>query len=59
MWMPGGGGQEKVLYVVVSSVLIPPKNARGQAVEWDGEELSVEDFKQRFDPLLDDENLEL
>jgi uncharacterized surface protein with fasciclin (FAS1) repeats len=44
---------------VVSDVLIPPKNAAsGEQVQWQGEELSVEDLKERLSPLME-ENIEL
>ncbi|UPX16058.1 uncharacterized protein EKO05_0006483 [Ascochyta rabiei] len=43
---------------VVSDVLIPPKNANGEQVMWQGEELSVEEFKQRLEPFAG-ENIEL
>ena len=44
---------------VVSDVLIPPKNAGSEdAVYWEGEEMSVEEFKERLEPFLE-ENLEL
>ncbi len=43
---------------VVSDVLIPPRNADGEQVMWQGEELSVEDFKQRLEPFAE-ENIEL
>jgi uncharacterized surface protein with fasciclin (FAS1) repeats len=43
---------------VVSDVLVPPKNADGEQVQWQGEEMSVEEFKQRLEPFVD-ENLEL
>jgi uncharacterized surface protein with fasciclin (FAS1) repeats len=43
---------------VVSDVLIPPKNAAsGEQVFWQGEELDVEDFKERLAPFV--ENIEL
>lgn len=43
---------------VVSNVLIPPKNAAsGEQVFWQGEELDVEDFKERLAPFV--ENIEL
>jgi uncharacterized surface protein with fasciclin (FAS1) repeats len=43
---------------VVSDVLIPPKNAAsGEQVFWQGEELDVEDFKERLQPFV--ENIEL
>lgn len=45
---------------VVSNVLIPPKQANGaEAQYWNGEELSVEELKERLDPYLvvvDDED---
>ena len=43
---------------VVSDVLIPPKSANGEQVMWQGEELSVEEFKERLAPFTD-ENIEL
>jgi uncharacterized surface protein with fasciclin (FAS1) repeats len=43
---------------VVSDVLIPPKNAGGEQIMWQGEELSVEEFKQRLEPFAG-ENIEL
>jgi uncharacterized surface protein with fasciclin (FAS1) repeats len=42
---------------VVSDVLIPPKSADGEQIMWQGEELSVEEFKERLEPLA--ENIEL
>jgi len=44
---------------VVSDVLIPPKTQGGEQVYWTGEELSVEEFKERLNPFLDGESLEL
>lgn len=44
---------------VVSDVLIPPKNAAsGEQVFWEGEELSVDELKERLQPFTE-ENLEL
>lgn len=43
---------------VVSDVLIPPKSANGEQIMWQGEELSVEEFKERLAPLVE-ENIEL
>lgn len=43
---------------VVSNVLIPPKNANGEQVYWEGEELSVEELKERLQPFVE-ENMEL
>jgi uncharacterized surface protein with fasciclin (FAS1) repeats len=42
---------------VVSDVLIPPKNPGGEQVFWKGEELDVEDLKERLQPFV--ENMEL
>lgn len=42
---------------VVSNVLIPPKNPGGDQVFWNGEELEVEDLKERLQPYVD--NMEL
>jgi len=44
---------------VVSNVLIPPKNARGETVFWKGEEMSVGEFKERLEPFVKEDNLEL
>ncbi|KAF1359996.1 FAS1 domain-containing protein [Lizonia empirigonia] len=41
---------------VVSDVLIPPKNANGEQVMWQGEELSVEEFKERLEPFVEENN---
>jgi hypothetical protein len=43
---------------VVSDVLIPPKNAAGEQVYWTGEEMSVDELKERLAPFVD-ENIEL
>lgn len=44
---------------VVSDVLIPPKNAAsGEQTFWQGEELTVEELKERLKPFVD-ENVEL
>ncbi|KAF1835776.1 FAS1 domain-containing protein [Decorospora gaudefroyi] len=43
---------------VVSDVLLPPKNAAGgEQVYWEGEEIEVEDLKERLEPYV--ENMEL
>lgn len=44
---------------VVSNVLIPPKHAGGEQRFWEGEEMSVEEFKERLEPLIGEENMEL
>jgi len=47
---------------VVGDVLIPPKKLPGSknSIYWEGEEMSEEEFKERLDPLIkNDENLEL
>lgn len=43
---------------VVSDVLIPPKNTNGEQVFWQGEEMSVEEIKERLQPFVE-ENTEL
>jgi len=44
---------------VVSDVLIPPKNAaNGEQTFWEGEEMSVEELKERLDPFVE-ESIEL
>lgn len=42
---------------VVSNVLIPPKNPGAEQVFWNGEELEVDDLKERLQPFV--ENMEL
>jgi uncharacterized surface protein with fasciclin (FAS1) repeats len=42
---------------VVSDVLVPPKNAAGEQVQWRGEEMSVEEFKERLEPFVENEEL--
>ena len=37
---------------VLSSVLIPPKTPRG--LQWSGEEMTVEEFKDRFDAFVEE-----
>ena len=44
---------------VVPNVLIPPKQIGGVLTQWEGEELDVEDLKQRLEPFVDDHSLEL
>jgi uncharacterized surface protein with fasciclin (FAS1) repeats len=47
---------------VVNSVLIPPKKVGHELVQWEGEEMSEEEFKERFDAYLNDnveENMEM
>lgn len=45
---------------VVSNVLIPPKAIDRGLQQWSGEELSVEDLKERLEPLVaQSESLEL
>jgi uncharacterized surface protein with fasciclin (FAS1) repeats len=44
---------------VVSNVLIPPKQVNGDAVFWQGEELSVEELKERLEPFVEEESMEL
>lgn len=44
---------------VTSDVLIPPKNAAGEQAFWKGEEMTVEELKERLEPFVKNENLEL
>ena len=37
---------------VVDNVLIPPKSLGGVQVQWQGEELSEEDLKERLEPFV-------
>ena len=39
----------------MSNVLIPPKAVDRGVQHWAGEEMTVEDLKERLDPLLDNE----
>jgi len=52
------GVAEDGVIQVISNVLIPPKTVDGKSVFWEGEELSVEELKERLEPLVD-ENIEL
>ena len=38
---------------VVSDVLIPPKKLGGAQQQWQGEELTEEDLKERLKPFVD------
>ncbi len=40
---------------VVSNVLIPPKSVGDEIQEWNGEELDVEDLKERLSPIFEEE----
>lgn len=43
---------------VVSNVLIPPKQAAGADLGyWNGEEMSVDDLKERLEPYVEDEDV--
>ena len=42
---------------VVSSVLIPPKNVGGVMQQWQGEELSEEELKDRLEPFVGQDEL--
>ena len=44
---------------VLSSILIPPKKVGGQAVHWEGEELSVDELKERLGEWVEEWNEEL
>ncbi|KAL8966888.1 MAG: hypothetical protein Q9183_003167, partial [Haloplaca sp. 2 TL-2023] len=44
---------------VVESVIIPPKKIDRMEQHWQGEELTVEDLKERLEPFVEDENVEL
>ena len=47
---------------VLSNVLIPPKSVDSVLQHWNGEEMSVDEFKSRLDPLVDNadfDNFEL
>jgi uncharacterized surface protein with fasciclin (FAS1) repeats len=45
---------------VVSDVLIPPKKPNSEEdAYWQGEEMSVTELKERLEPFVDDENMEL
>ncbi len=40
---------------VVSNVLIPPKAVDRGVQHWDGGEMTVEEFKERLEPLINNE----
>ena len=42
---------------VVSNVLIPPKEVAGVTTHWAGEELEVEDLKERLMPYMENGEL--
>ena len=42
---------------VVSSVLIPPKGINGVQQQWQGEELSEEELKERLEPFVGQDEL--
>lgn len=42
---------------VVSNVLIPPKPVDRGLQQWEGEEMSLEEFKERLEPLVVNEEL--
>ncbi len=42
---------------VVSNVLIPPKAIDRGLLQWEGEELTVEDLKERLEPFTDNGEL--
>ena len=42
---------------VISNVLIPPKKFGGVTQQWQGEELDLEDFKERLEVYIDDVEL--
>lgn len=58
--VPNGVAKDGVIHVV-SNVLIPPKTKSGSAEPsfWKGEDMSVEEFKDRLEPFVKDEVLEL
>ncbi|KAF2810019.1 FAS1 domain-containing protein [Mytilinidion resinicola] len=55
-----GVAKDGVIHIV-SNVLIPPKKTSGSAEPsfWNGEELTVEEFKDRLEPFVKDETPEL
>ena len=42
----------------VGSVLIPPKQLNGEVIEWTGEELEIEDLKERLGAFIDTTEIE-
>lgn len=44
---------------IVGDVLIPPKKLGGEQSYWKGEEMSVDEFKERLEPFVADEQFEL
>ena len=54
---PDGISKDGVLHVL-NSVLIPPKQLGGELQMWNGEDLTVEDLKERLDPLVEGQDSE-
>lgn len=43
---------------VVSNVLIPPKSVDRAVQHWDGGEMTVEELKERLEPLMGNQELQ-
>lgn len=56
MTIADGIARDGVIHVT-SGVLIPPKSVGGNLQEWQGEELTVEEFKERLEPFVGREDL--
>ena len=50
--IPDGIVEDGVIHVV-SNVLIPPKELNGVEMQWNGEELELEDLLERLEPYTD------
>lgn len=48
---------EDAVIHVMSDVIIPPKKLGGEEVHWEGEELSVEELKERLEPFVTKDDL--
>ena len=54
--VPDGNVKDGVIHVV-SNVIIPPKKlANGELVAYSGEDITVEDLKERLGPFVESEN---
>ena len=56
MTIEDGIAQDGVVQVV-SSVLIPPKSVGGVMQQWQGEELSEQELKDRLEPFVGQDEL--
>lgn len=55
--IPDGVAKDGVVHVL-TDVLIPPKKVGGSSVEYQGEDLTVEDLKERLADYVQDDDQE-